>query len=109
MRIEQYGSRSDEAPSCYHSQKPASDQCSEDPLTGLPIDRPQPLCLTQSDAESRHLGVLGLNSAAEFLKAVVSGSGCAKGAGQWHDDLLSGPVAMKSESRRSRACQNESR
>jgi hypothetical protein len=44
-----------------------SDQCPEDGLAGLPIDGPQALRLGQRQAQSRHFGVLGSNSAREFV------------------------------------------
>jgi hypothetical protein len=94
------GSAPNKAALCCHSQKSVSDQCPEDGLAGLPIDGPQALRLRQRQAEARHFGVLGSNSAREFVFRVGARSDFEKSVGQWHDKPPPLPVVGTSEPRR---------
>jgi hypothetical protein len=93
------GSAPNKAAVCGHSQKSVSDQCREDGLAGLPIDDPQALGLRQRQAESRHFGVLGTNSARKFVFPVCTRSEFEKSVQQWHDKPPPLPVVDTSEAR----------
>jgi hypothetical protein len=80
-----------------------SEQCPEDGLAGLPIDGPQALRLGQRQAQSRHFGVLGSNSARKVVFRVGARSDFEKSVRQWHDNPPPLPVAGASEARRARA------
>lgn len=94
------GSAPNKVALCCHSQKSVSDQCPEDGLAGLPIDGPQALRLRERQAESRHFGVLGSNSAREFVFRVGARSAFEKSVRQWHEKPPPSPVAGTSPAHR---------